>query len=507
MSTVLQRTVSMVGASDETAEMIQFVNSLKRRSTDESLKQAVKRARLPTGCGVSGRRAAVLEPVARQHKPRLLAKQTVAKDRLRQRQDTVLQELCAVLRALTPEQRRAALVERFTHTQRAALERWMLSHGHDNELLPRATKAAASKPAGNLVGKAAERCGGGMPHSRVSSEGQQPEEPRARKKTMPECTKKKRPAVTHFKKALWVAAPWRLKERRGAAGRCEASQKKDANSHCEEAQRGLLCNVSPSTGVRYYNALISIGMLRLASRKCRDREVALRHHEALRAIRLKVAQMAGTFEARVRRAIDEVTRDHGLCLKELGLRLSVSFWAHRWVAQPLRTPSIPAEDEQGLSKALRAWRSLHDARQELLTALDRAAALPVREDAASTSEDCAIDEETAAWSVLKKTFLDVEEGCGRSRQKRSERLAEAEARVAPALAKSRYKRQHRQDKMRRQGRRRDEQLKQKAAAQAARKGQRIATLLRRLDGLKAKLSGKPLPRGPPRFFVERPLVV
>eukprot|EP00928_Gymnodinium_smaydae_P071058 TRINITY_DN5473_c0_g1_i1.p1 TRINITY_DN5473_c0_g1~~TRINITY_DN5473_c0_g1_i1.p1 ORF type:complete len:665 (+),score=133.66 TRINITY_DN5473_c0_g1_i1:283-2277(+) len=171
----------------------------------------------------------------------------------------------------------------------------------------------------------------------------------------------------------------------------------------EERHKGVIS--SPSSGTRYFYALASLGMLRLSSRRLRDAAAAARHREVLAAILARVAEASKAGEPMVeaaREAIRSVPAQHGVGPADLGLRLCVSFWAHRWIGLPLTTPSFSAACPASLEAGLSAWRRLWAARESL----QKAAAAAGGGGGTSRGAPPA-PEEFAAWEALRDVFLDV----------------------------------------------------------------------------------------------------
>lgn len=174
-------------------------------------------------------------------------------------------------------------------------------------------------------------------------------------------------------------------------------------------------------------------MLRLSSRKCRDRRVAVRHHGILVAlckdIGLRV-RMQLSFEEAVRQALRCILVAHSVQQKDLGLRLCLSFWAHRFVNAPLTTPTFRLDSEEGVERALSSWRRLQDARAtyRAVAATSCAARRGVPPSAA----------EEASWKSLRELFLDIQapvggsdrEVCALRLQRRQEARALTRERVA-----------------------------------------------------------------------------
>jgi len=194
---------------------------------------------------------------------------------------------------------------------------------------------------------------------------------------------------------------------------CMGSNRKE--SHRE---RGVICHVSRTTGVRYYYAVVSVGMARLTSRKSRDQEAAVQRHGVLVAIRRHAVARPSSAppEERLRMALVEVLAAHRLDAVTLGLRLSVSLWAYRWIGLPLTTPSFSAAGAC-LERGLIAWRWLRDARKRLIVA---------ERDGTPTCRGPPAPREREAWVALRETFLDVEAEAGFDRSQRAARMKRAE---------------------------------------------------------------------------------
>lgn len=294
-----------------------------------------------------------------------VAVEAVAKH-LAQRREGVLRRLCAHLRQLGRDRRHAVLQQCFSQAQRLALERWMLSQ--------------RSKACGNLSNKPVPA----LPLPRVLE--QLRPEGRASDRRLP-CSR---------------ARPAGVQAARRAKG---------------QRDRGLVSLISKKTGSCSFYALAHVGMARLSSRKTCDRGVALRHHEALTALRRHITAHAGPFECRFREALAAVLPQRGLTPAGLGLRLAVRLCVHRWIGPPLSTPAFAVSKEVCLERGLRACRRLHEAREALLEA-EGGASCPRRGPPTP--------QESQAWMALREVFLDIQEEAGLDRPTRMARLTRAE---------------------------------------------------------------------------------
>eukprot|EP00933_Yihiella_yeosuensis_P006004 TRINITY_DN11062_c6_g1_i1.p1 TRINITY_DN11062_c6_g1~~TRINITY_DN11062_c6_g1_i1.p1 ORF type:complete len:532 (+),score=70.14 TRINITY_DN11062_c6_g1_i1:102-1697(+) len=279
-----------------------------------------------------------------------------------QRRDELLGRLCTVLRLLGPDGRREVLEQKFSELERQTLEQWMLKQGKRS--------GSASRVKGSCL-DASTRCS-----SRAAD-------------------------AEKLQRLHQTASARRMQE-----------------------ARGVVSQASRSTGKHSFYALACLGMIRLSSRKSQDRNTAILHRKALieivgrtRVLQTESLEAENMLEIHLRQAISEVLPSFGLDAQGLGLRVSVRLSAHRWVDQPLATPSFPATDEASLERALKIWRRLHDSRKALF--------LAEQGDSFSRSAPPG-DKERCAWHALRRAFLDVEADAGLDRSVRWKRLESCE---------------------------------------------------------------------------------
>lgn len=150
--------------------------------------------------------------------------------------------------------------------------------------------------------------------------------------------------------------------RRAAVQRLVLGQDHASNAELEPS-RGLGCHVKG--GHRFYFASLAIDWLVLRSKSRRCKSEALAHLRFLRAIRHHVQAGQGSFEQRVRHAVQVVLQDtaaqqpHEYSKLVSDITLTVRVAASFWVGCDLHTPAYTLAELEGL---LSAWRALRLAR-------------------------------------------------------------------------------------------------------------------------------------------------
>lgn len=168
--------------------------------------------------------------------------------------------------------------------------------------------------------------------------------------------------------------------------------------------RGVACKVRRSKP--YYQANVCVETLYLVAREVPELPDALDGLVVLTAMKHRILNGIGggsSFEARVRAAVPEVLREHGLVAEDLGLGFHVMISMRFWIRPPLHTPH-----QQSLEAALSAWSRLSPFRMQAGESRSIARA--------------SVSDLQSRWLAFRNAYLSILEEHGKCRDQIAARL-------------------------------------------------------------------------------------
>jgi len=305
--------------------------------------------------------------------------------RLQAREEALLAAIHRRLKDLGRSDRRAVIEGCFTQSQRCALERWMRM----NPVPPAEAKIAVAVSCRHSAAK--KTC-----HKRIGE-----------RMSMDSMISSQEPSsVTSTSEQL------ALKSRLGEVGSCHVL------CHGNASPRAAPRRGQSPRGTRYYHAEVSVGSLRLSSRRTTSSDDAARMNEVLIEVRdkaLDTSHLQGSSTAAHAAAVlmaelPSAMMRRGLTFNAMGVRLTMRAHPFRWVEQPLASSRVAVQTLEELRSALHVWCKADEAWRQLshLAQLHRSA--PVDE------------EEQEAWQRFQEAYLRLEVAAGRDRLRSLDKL-------------------------------------------------------------------------------------
>eukprot|EP00746_Dinoflagellata_sp_MGD_P016200 gnl/MRDRNA2_/MRDRNA2_136445_c0_seq1.p1 gnl/MRDRNA2_/MRDRNA2_136445_c0~~gnl/MRDRNA2_/MRDRNA2_136445_c0_seq1.p1 ORF type:complete len:515 (-),score=114.37 gnl/MRDRNA2_/MRDRNA2_136445_c0_seq1:131-1675(-) len=344
----------------------------------------------------------------------------VTKKRSVQTKQDPAARLYHLLRLMRPSWRRMALTEKFSESQRLALEQWILA------------QKAQQKPL------------------RMQRQQNRSEDDFARKQQN-EHPKWWEKHTQQDARSVYRAPTAQVPK--SCADKCSSeinSSNKDLlEQRCQpkiNGHRGLVqvkgiashTRVVPGrrTNEVWYSARVTVGMIWFVTKEVLDLAASIEFLVILTSIKQRAivaldsvkASAPDTFELIVREAVVTTLKEHGVDgERDLGLRFYICIPAHGWIGRKLMTPSFHISD---LDLGLRAWRRLQQARGEV-------------HHGHRISQRCGPGDSWSMWIHVRETFLGVLDEMGHSRANGMAKL-EAHERAHKPLQERVFERWNRQ---------------------------------------------------------------